>query len=167
MANEILNIRPVVRGRTKVIIGIAGESGSGKTFTALKIARGMVEKPEEIGFLDTENGRGSLYDNILDGRFLIGDLYPPFSPSRYAAAIKQFQSAGVKVLVIDSVSHEWEGEGGCDRASMSTNEAGDPARVETVAHAMTLGRTGVDGQAAIHRSAAGRRCRARGRRGRG
>lgn len=110
----IINIRPAVRGGSKAIIGIAGISGSGKTYTALKIARGMVSSASEIGFLDTENKRGSLYADILDAPFMIADLYPPFSPSRYAAAIKEFQDAGVKVLVIDSVSHEWEGEGGCD-----------------------------------------------------
>lgn len=110
----ILNIRPAVRGGSKAVIAIAGVSGSGKTYTALKIARGMVNSPGEIGFLDSENMRGSLYADILDGQFRIADLYPPFSPSRYAAAIKEFQDAGVKVLVIDSVSHEWEGEGGCD-----------------------------------------------------
>lgn len=111
---SVLNIRPATRGQSKAIIGIAGTSGSGKTFTALLIARGMVSKASEIGFLDTENKRGSLYADILDGQFMIGDLYPPFSPKRYSDAIKEFQEAGVKVLVIDSVSHEWEGEGGCD-----------------------------------------------------
>jgi hypothetical protein len=117
---SILNIRPVVRGGSKVIIGIAGPSGSGKTYTALKVARGMVSSPSEIGFLDTENKRGSLYADILDGQFMIGDLYAPFSPKRYAEAIKEFQLAGVKVLVIDSVSHEWEGEGGCDDIANAT-----------------------------------------------
>lgn len=110
----ILNIRPAKRGESKAIIAIAGVSGSGKTYTALQIARGMVDKPSEIGFLDTENKRGSLYADILDGEFLIADLFPPFSPKRYSEAIKEFQDSGVKVLVIDSVSHEWEGEGGCD-----------------------------------------------------
>lgn len=110
----IINIRQAKRGGSKAIIGIAGVSGSGKTYTALKIARGMVKSSNEIGFLDTENKRGSLYADILDGPFMIGDLYPPFSPQRYSQAIKEFQDAGVKVLVIDSISHEWEGEGGCD-----------------------------------------------------
>lgn len=109
----ILNIRPAMREGSKVVIGICGQSGSGKTLTALKIARGMVEHAGQIGFLDTENKRGSLYADELDAPFLIGDLYPPFSPLRYAEAIKEFQAAGVKVLVIDSISHEWEGEGGC------------------------------------------------------
>lgn len=110
----ILNIRPAVRGGSKALIALAGETGDGKTFTAIKIARGMVSKPSEIGFLDTENKRGSLYADILDGPFMIGDLQPPHSPGRYSTAIKEFQDAGIKVLVIDSGSHEWEGEGGCD-----------------------------------------------------
>lgn len=110
----ILNIAPVVRGQSKVILGIAGISGSGKTLTALYIARGLVSHAGEIGFLCSESGRGRLYDNALDGKFLIADLLPPFSPARYRQAIKEFQDAGVKVLIIDSVSHEWEGEGGCD-----------------------------------------------------
>jgi len=109
----ILNIRYALREGAKVVIGICGQSGSGKTLTALKIARGMVSHAGEIGFLDTENKRGSLYADELDAPFLIGDLYPPFSPQRYAEAIKEFQAAGVKVLVVDSISHEWEGEGGC------------------------------------------------------
>lgn len=110
----IIQIRPAKRGGSKVVIGIAGVSGSGKTYTALQIARGMVNNSKKIGFLDTENQRGSLYADILDGPFMIGDLYPPFSPIRYSQAIKEFQDAGIEVLVIDSVSHEWEGEGGCD-----------------------------------------------------
>lgn len=123
----ILNIRPAKRGESKAIIGIAGVSGSGKTYTALQIARGMVNKPSEIGFLDTENKRGSLYADILDGPFIIGDLYPPFSPNRYREAIKEFQDDGVKVLVIDSVSHEWEGEGGCDDiANIKMGKSGMP-----------------------------------------
>lgn len=120
----ILNIRQVERSGSKPIIGIAGVSGSGKTYTALKIARGMVDKPSEIGFIDTENGRGSLYHDILDGKFHIGDLFAPFSPQRYSEAIKEFISAGVKALVIDSVSHEWEGEGGCDDIAQAAILAG-------------------------------------------
>jgi hypothetical protein len=105
---SILNIRPAVRAGSKLVLGIAGQSGSGKTLTALYVARGMTDHAGEIGFLDTENRRGSLYANELDGQFLIGDLFYPFSPDRYAVAIKEFQAAGVKVLIVDSVSHEWE-----------------------------------------------------------
>ena len=118
---SILNIREAKRAGSRVIVGIAGPSGSGKTYTALKLAEGMVDDTRKIGFLDTENKRGSLYADILNGPFLIGDLYPPFSPQRYSDAIKEFQAAGVEVLVVDSVTHEWEGEGGCDDIAHAGN----------------------------------------------
>lgn len=126
---SVIEIKPVVSGQSKAVIGIAGQSGDGKTLTALYIARGMVNKASEIGFLDTENKRGSLYANVLDAPFMIGDLYPPFSPGRYADAIKQFQESGVKVLVIDSVSHEWEGDGGCDDIANAPKADGSPRKV--------------------------------------
>lgn len=110
----VINIKNAEKGTTKAIIGIAGVSGSGKTYTALKIARGMVSSASKIGLLDTENGRGAMYADILDNKFLIGGLIPPFSPTRYVESIKQFQQAGVEVLIIDSISHEWEGDGGCE-----------------------------------------------------
>jgi hypothetical protein len=126
---SVVNIRPVESGQSKAVIGIAGQSGDGKTLTALYIARGMVNKASEIGFLDTENKRGSLYADALDGQFMIGDLYPPFSPERYAQAIKSFQDFGVKLLVIDSVTHEWEGEGGCDDIANAPKADGSPRKV--------------------------------------
>ena len=119
---SILSIREAKRAGSRVVVGIAGISGSGKTYTALKIAEGMVSgDTRKIGLLDTENKRGSLYADILSGPFMIGDLFPPFSPQRYSDAIKEFQTAGVEVLVIDSCTHEWEGEGGCDDIANSTN----------------------------------------------
>jgi hypothetical protein len=107
-----------------MVIGIAGVSGSGKTYSAIKLAYGLANGVgEKVGFLDTENRRGSLYADIVSDPFLIGDLYAPFSPQRYVDAILEFQKAGVEVLVIDSVSHEWEGPGGCeDIANASTNK---------------------------------------------
>lgn len=118
---SILNIRPAVREGARIVLGVSGVSGSGKTYTALQIAWGLANgDASKVGLLDTENKRGSLYSDILVSKdkqvqqFLIGDLYAPFSPQRYAAAIKEFQEAGVQVLVVDSASHEWEGEGGCE-----------------------------------------------------
>lgn len=125
----VLNIRPVQSGQSKAVIGIAGQSGDGKTYTALLIARGMVNNASEIGFLDTENKRGSLYADILDGKFMIGDLHPPFSPKRYSQAIQEFQEAGVKVLVIDSVTHEYEGTGGLDDIANAPKTNGEARKV--------------------------------------
>jgi hypothetical protein len=115
----VLNIRKAERAGARLVIGISGISGSGKTYTALQMAWGLAKgDASKVGFIDTENGRGSLYADILKDRdgnahpFLIGDLDAPFSPQRFIDAILEFQAAGVEVLVIDSVSHEWNGLGG-------------------------------------------------------
>ena len=131
MSKNVLDIRPARREGARAVFGFAGVSGSGKTFSAIQFAYGLAGyNAAKVGLLDTENRRGSLYAEILEHattrptseRFLIGDLVAPFSPSRYRDAVMQFQEAGVDVLVIDSVTHEWEGVGGCDDIA---NE-GDP-----------------------------------------
>lgn len=116
---SVIQIREAQRAGARLVIGVAGVSGSGKTFTALQLAYGLAQgNASKVGMLDSENRRGSLYADSLKNRkgevqrFLIGDLYAPFSPQRYIDAILEFQKAGVEVLVIDSVSHEWNGLGG-------------------------------------------------------
>lgn len=118
---SVIQIREAQRAGARLVIGLAGVSGSGKTYSALQLAYGLANgNAKKVGLLDTENRRGSLYSDVLTNkkgevqRFLIGDLYAPFSPQRYVDAILEFQKAGVEVLVIDSGSHEWEGEGGCE-----------------------------------------------------
>lgn len=119
---SVIQIRKAQRSGARLVIGIAGVSGSGKTYTALQLAYGLANMDAgKVGFLDTENRRGSLYADSLPGQFLIGDLYAPFSPQRYIDAIREFQKAGVEVLVIDSVTHEWEGSGGCEEIAANTN----------------------------------------------
>lgn len=109
------------REGARLVIGIAGVSGAGKTYTALQIAWGLANgDASKVGLLCTENKRGRLYADVLKDkegnihRFRIADFIAPFSPSRYVEAIHAFAAAGVEVLVIDSVSHEWEGLGGCE-----------------------------------------------------
>ena len=100
------------RENTYTLISIAGVSGSGKTYSALLMARGLVGPKGKIGFLDTENKRSRFYADVAGG-FDVMDIGPPFAPKRYIEAINAFESAGYKALVIDSASHEWEGDGGC------------------------------------------------------
>ena len=118
----IINIHPAKREGARVVIGLAGPSGCGKTYTAIEFAYGLANyDPAKVGLLDAENKRGSLYADVLQKSsvkptnepFLIGDLYPPFSPARYSQALKEFEDAGVDVVIVDSVTHEWEGTGGC------------------------------------------------------
>jgi hypothetical protein len=115
----VIKIRKAQREGARLVIGIAGISGSGKTYSALQLAFGLANfDASKVGFIDTENKRGSLYADTLKNaagdvqEFYIGDLEPPFSPQRYSDSIKEFQAAGVEVLVIDSISHEHEGTGG-------------------------------------------------------
>jgi len=118
-------IQTASRHGAKIVIGLAGVSGGGKTFTALLLAYGIaLKKADKVGLLCTENGRGRLNADILPNgeKFKIADFLPPFSPSRYIDGIHAFEDAGVEVLVLDSVSHEWEGIGGCEEIAT----AGDP-----------------------------------------
>lgn len=102
--------RKAVREQTSVLIALAGASGSGKTFSALRLARGLVGPAGKIAFLDTEAGRAKHYADRFD--FDHGDMTPPFRPDRFEAAVAAAEKAGYGAIVIDSFSHEYEGVGG-------------------------------------------------------
>jgi hypothetical protein len=127
----ILTIRPAERTGARGVFGFAGQSGTGKTLTALYFAWGLAKgNSSKVGFLDTENRRGSLYaDKLIDKKgkihkFLIGDLAPPHSPARYIQALQEFQSAGIEVIVIDSITHEYEGIGGVTEIADNAGKMG-------------------------------------------
>ncbi len=118
----ILNIAPIDRAGSHVIICLSGPSGGGKTRTAIEIARGLVGPTEPIGFLDTETGRGK-HHAAHAKPCQYAELTPPFSPDRYIQAINEFESTGIKALIIDSGSHEFEGIGGIlEMAEQSTRK---------------------------------------------
>ena len=113
-------IRPAVREKIGLLFGIAGASGSGKTFSALLLAKGIANGTGKIAVIDTEAGRALHYAPTKSGveqpgkfDFLHLDFQPPFTPDRYIEAIRACEEAGATVIVIDSMSHEWNGEGGC------------------------------------------------------
>lgn len=90
---------------TKVLLG--GSSGSGKTYSALRLATGLVKKTGGTGIaaIDTEAGRIRYYANMFEFDDL--QLEEPFTPEKYIAAIQDAVDSGYKVLIIDSISHEW------------------------------------------------------------
>jgi hypothetical protein len=103
------SFRPAVRENVPLLIGLAGGTGSGKTFTALRLAKGIAgDKP--FALIDTEASRAKAYADQF--RFDHGDLTPPFRPGRYLEAIVEADKAGYPVIVVDSASHEHAGEGG-------------------------------------------------------
>ena len=105
-------IKPAVRKGIPALISLWGPSFSGKTFTALQLARGLVGPEGKIGFIDSENRRAEFYSDQVDGWDHL-DLQPPFTPQRYTQALKAFEDdGGYGCVIIDSMSHIWEGEGG-------------------------------------------------------
>lgn len=110
--SNIIQIEPANRKSAKLLIQLFGGPRSGKTRTALNLARGIAGPTGKIGVLDTESGRAHLYDDKVPGGYFVGELTPPFTPDRYRQSIEQFVEFGADVLVIDSFSHVWQGPGG-------------------------------------------------------
>jgi hypothetical protein len=89
-------------------VALMGPPGSGKTYTALTIGK---ELGGRIAVIDTERGSASKYSGDV-AEFDVAELDGTYSPKAYVAAIRAAADAGYDVLVIDSLSHAWEGAGG-------------------------------------------------------
>lgn len=103
-------IRKAERKKAKLRLGISAPSGAGKTYSSLLIAYGITGDWSKVGLIDTENGSGDLYAHL--GEYMVLTLEAPYTPDRYIQAIKAFEEAGAEVIIIDSLSHAWAGEGG-------------------------------------------------------
>lgn len=124
----MLEIKKAVRHSVPILTMISGVSGAGKTYSALLVAAGLAGDKGRVGFIDSENGRGSMYADspgiiaALPNGYDVIEISPPFAPQTYIDAIDLFEKAGCTVCVIDSGSHEWEGEGGI--SSIAENNGG-------------------------------------------
>lgn len=115
-------IKPAARQGIKPLIALYGESGTGKTYSALLMARGLAGPTGKIVMVDSESGRGSLYADVLPGGYETLEMTEPFAPDRYIEAMREVEQSGARIGLLDSGSHEWEGVGGVlDMAS--DNEA--------------------------------------------
>ena len=99
--------RKAERKKAKLRLGITGPAGSGKTYGALLVAFGLGGK---IAMIDTENGSGDLYANL--GDYDVCTISAPYEVKKYLAAIHEAEQAGYDIIIIDSLSHAWSGEGG-------------------------------------------------------
>ena len=100
---------PAKREQVSLLIALAGASGSGKTYSALRLAKGF--SPDgKIMFIDTEARRGLHYAEEFS--FLHSDMPPPFRPAAFIEGIRAAEEAGADVVVIDSFSMEYDGQGG-------------------------------------------------------
>jgi energy-coupling factor transporter ATP-binding protein EcfA2 len=122
-------IRKAERTQRHLRVALSGPTGAGKTYTALRMAMALVREGGRLGIVDTENSSSSVYagqpnpdGGVFD--FDVIDLSQEqgrYSPSNYIRAWEAFANAGYAVILTDSISHAWAGDGGVlsivDRAS--------------------------------------------------
>jgi hypothetical protein len=106
-----MQLQQTQRNNVKLRLRISAASGFGKTYSALQLAYGMTQDWSKIAIIDTENSSASLYSNL--GNFNVLNLLAPFSPEKYIEAITLCEKANMEVIIIDSITHEWQGQGGC------------------------------------------------------
>lgn len=110
-----IQFRKATKEQLKLRMALIGPAGSGKTYSALNIARHLGKR---IAVIDTEHGSASKYAGLFE--FDVVEL-DSFHPQNYIAGIQAAQQAGYDVLIIDSLSHAWMGKYGAlelvDRAA--------------------------------------------------
>lgn len=110
-SKRVFEDAPAVLTSVPLWIGVYGATGSGKTYSALRLATGMQRVTGgEIFMVDTEARRGLHYAKNFKFRHV--EFGAPFSPLDYLAAVEHCVDKGARILVIDSMSHEHEGPGG-------------------------------------------------------
>lgn len=103
-----LQVRKAVRSNQKLRLVITGQAGSGKTYTALHIAAGLVRNAR-ILVVDTENGNSEMY---AEQQSFDVAVLQTFHPKEFIAALEYGEEQKYDVVIIDSLSAEWEGPGG-------------------------------------------------------
>ena len=105
-----MKLEQASRKRVKLRLNIASPSGFGKTYSSLLIAYGITNDWQRIAVIDTENDSVSLYSHL--GQFNTLPLSPPYTPERYIKAIKTCEDVGMQLIILDSITHVWKGQGG-------------------------------------------------------
>jgi hypothetical protein len=108
--NTVMQLRKSERKQARIKMALQGPSGSGKTYSALLVAFGLCQDWSKIAVVDTESHSADLYAHL--GAFNVLTLEAPYSPERYIEAIRVCVQQDMSVVIIDSISHEWEGSGG-------------------------------------------------------
>lgn len=102
-----IGFKKATREQVWLKILLSGASGSGKSYSALRLATGIAKQcGSEIAYIGTEGSRDKYYSNEFS--YDLMQLEDPFTTDKYIQAIEMAVEAGYKVLVIDSLSHEWK-----------------------------------------------------------
>lgn len=105
-----MKLQKAARKNAKMRLGISAVSGGGKTYSAILLAKGITGDLSKVAIIDTENGSASLYSHL--GEFNVLELSAPYTPEKYVEAIKVCEQAEMELIIIDSITHEWDGKGG-------------------------------------------------------
>lgn len=96
---------------SKLRLALEGPAGYGKTYTALRVGSFLAAaEGKRVALLDTEAGSASKYADLFD--FDVVEIEPPYHPDKVVEAIKEAEAADYSVIVLDSLSHFWSGDGG-------------------------------------------------------
>lgn len=150
-----MKLQTAQRHQVKLRLGLSGASGFGKTYSALLLVHGITNDWSKIAIIDTENNSASLYSDL--GNYNVITFSEPYSPERYIKAIKMCEDANMEVIICDSITHEWQGTGGClhiheqlggrfqDWAKVSPrHQAFIDAILQSKAHVITTVRSKID-----------------------
>lgn len=103
-------IKKAERSSAYLKVAISGASGSGKSYSSLLLAKGLMGSLDKVCVLDTENGSANLYEHL--GGYSVLPFNPPYEPKRYIKAIEMMIAEGFECLILDSITPEWSGVGG-------------------------------------------------------
>jgi hypothetical protein len=102
-----MQLRKSERKQANIKMALQGSSGSGKSLSALLLAKGLSDNNlDKVAVIDTENGSADLYAHI--GNYSVLQLQPPFTPEKYIEAIEICEKAGMEVIILDSISQVWD-----------------------------------------------------------
>jgi len=102
-----MELRKSERRRAKIKMALQGSAGSGKTYSSLMLAKGLIDGDfSKVAIIDSENGSADLYAHL--GQYNVISLTPPFTPEKYIEAIDVCLKAGMHVIILDSISQVWD-----------------------------------------------------------
>jgi hypothetical protein len=101
-----MHLQKASRKKAKIKMCLQGPSGSGKTYSSLLLAKALCGDWSKIAAIDSENQSAELYSHL--GDYNVIQLDPPFTPEKYTQAIQLCEQSGIEVIIIDSITPEWE-----------------------------------------------------------
>lgn len=101
-----MQLRQSSKKQAKIKLAIQGCAGSGKTYSSLLLAYGLIKDWSKIAIIDSENNSADLYSHL--GNYNVLSLQGDFSPENYIEALEICEKAGMEVIIIDSMSQCWD-----------------------------------------------------------